>query len=155
MISRFLQIALDINNIFKKSDRKFKFIGGTMEVLDELRYTESHEWVKVDGEFAYIGITDFAQHELGDIVHVEMPEEGDNVSAGDPLGSLEAVKTVEDIYSPISGEVIKINGDLFDTPELINNSPYTDGWLIKVRYTDKDEIEKMLTADEYRKHIGE
>lgn len=126
-----------------------------MEVLDELRYTESHEWVKVDGEFAYIGITDFAQHELGDIVHVEMPEEGDNVSAGDPLGSLEAVKTVEDIYSPISGEVIKINGDLFDTPELINNSPYTDGWLIKVRYTDKDEIEKMLTADEYRKHIGE
>lgn len=125
-----------------------------MEVLSELRYTESHEWVKIDGEFAYIGISDFAQHELGDIVHVEMPEEGVIINAGEPLGSLEAVKTVEDIYSPITGEVVKINVDLFDTPELINSSPYVDGWLIKVRYEDKTEIEKMLTAEEYSKHIG-
>ncbi|MCK9328371.1 MAG: glycine cleavage system protein GcvH [Candidatus Cloacimonetes bacterium] len=125
-----------------------------MEILDGLRYTESHEWVKLDGEYAYIGITDFAQHELGDIVHVEMPEEGTNINAGEPLGSLEAVKTVEDIYSPITGEVIKINADLFDTPELINNSPYVDGWLIKVRFSDKTEIEKLLTSDEYSKHIG-
>ena len=126
-----------------------------MEVLEDYRYTENHEWVRIDGEFAYIGITHFAQKELGEIVHVELPEMGDVLVAGDPLGSLEAVKTVEDIYCPISGEVEKLNADLFDTPELINQSPYEDGWLIKVRYSDKSEIEKMMTADEYRKLIGE
>ncbi|MCL2062924.1 MAG: glycine cleavage system protein GcvH [Candidatus Cloacimonetes bacterium] len=126
-----------------------------MEVFDDYRYTENHEWVKLDGEFAFIGITFYAQKELGEIVHVELPNVGDNLNAGDPLGSLEAVKTVEDIYSPISGEVEKINNDLFDNPDLINKSPYVDGWLVKVRYTDKNEIEKMLVADEYRKHIGD
>ena len=124
-----------------------------MEVLDEYRYTENHEWVKIDGDYAYVGITSFAQRELGEIVHVELPEVGDNVLAGDPLCALEAVKTVEDIYSPITGEVDKVNGDLFDNPELINNSPYEDGWLVKIRYKDKTEIEKMLTAEEYRKRV--
>jgi len=126
-----------------------------MEVFDDYRYTENHEWIKVDGEFAYVGITFFAQRELGEIVHVELPGVGDTLNAGDPLGSLEAVKTVEDIFSPISGEVEKINNDLFDSPDLINNSPYEDGWLVKVRYKDKNEIDKMLTAEEYRKLIGE
>ncbi len=124
-----------------------------MIVLDELRYTESHEWVKVDGDVAFVGISDFAQHELGDIVHVELPEEGDKVTAGEPMGNLEAVKTVEDIISPISGEVVKVNIDLFDTPELINSSPFDDGWLIKVQIKSMEEIEKLMTADEYRKHI--
>lgn len=124
-----------------------------MIVLDELRYTESHEWVKVDGDVAFVGISDFAQHELGDIVHVELPEEGDKVTAGEPMGNLEAVKTVEDIISPISGEVIKVNIDLFDTPELINSSPYDDGWLIKVQINNMEEVEKLMTAEEYRKHI--
>ena len=125
-----------------------------MIVLDDYRYTDNHEWVKVDGDFAYIGITDFAQRELGEIVHVELPDVGDNVLAGDPLGSLEAVKTVEDLYSPITGEIDKVNTDLADAPELINNSPYEDGWLVKVRYRDKDEIEKLLTPEEYRRRIG-
>jgi len=124
-----------------------------MEIFEDYRYTENHEWVKVEGDFAYIGITAFAQRELGEIVHVELPEIGDNILAGDPLGSLEAVKTVEDLYSPITGEVDKVNGDLFDNPELINNSPYEDGWLVKMRYKDKTEIEKLMTPEEYKKLI--
>jgi len=124
-----------------------------MEIFEDYRYTENHEWVKVEGDFAYIGITAFAQRELGEIVHVELPEIGDNILAGDPFGSLEAVKTVEDLYSPITGEIDKVNGDLFDNPELINNSPYEDGWLVKMRYKDKTEIEKLMTPEEYKKLI--
>ncbi len=124
-----------------------------MKVLDTLRYTESHEWVKVDGNIAFVGISDFAQHELGDIVHVELPEVDEKVIAGEPLGNLEAVKTVEDIISPISGQVLDVNVDLFDSPELINNSCYDDGWLIKVQLSNPEEIEKLLTPEEYRKHI--
>jgi len=126
-----------------------------MEVLDGYRYTENHDWVRIEGEFAYVGITDYAQREMGEIVHVELPEVGDLLRIGDPMGSLEAVKTVEDIYSPISGEVDMINTDLHDTPDLINKSPHEDGWLIKIRYSDKDEIEKMLSSDEYRKLVGD
>jgi glycine cleavage system H protein len=92
-------------------------------VKDELLYTETHEWVKVDGDIAYIGITDFAQHELGDIVYVELPDEGEEVSAGESFGSVEAVKAVEDLNSPVSGEIIAVNGDLEDRPELLNQSP--------------------------------
>ena len=124
-----------------------------MEFSDELRYTENHEWVKIDGEFVFIGITAFATKELGEIVHVELPDVGDTLTADDPLGTLEAVKTVEDIFSPVSGVVDRINSDLFDTPELINNSPYEEGWLVKVRYTNKNEIEKLLTAEEYKSRI--
>jgi glycine cleavage system H protein len=124
-----------------------------MVILDELRYTENHEWIKVDGEFAYVGITDFAQHSMGNIVFVELPEVGDNIVAGDPLGTLEGVKTVEEIFLPISGEVVKVNTDLTDTPELINTSPYEDGWLVKVRYTSREDIEKLLNADEYKKVV--
>lgn len=126
-----------------------------MKVLDTLRYTESHEWIKIDGNVAFVGISDFAQHELGDIVHVELPEVDEKVIAGEPLGNLEAVKTVEDIISPVSGKVIDVNVDLFDSPELINNSCYDDGWLIKVQLSNMEEIEKLLTPEEYRKLIAQ
>ena len=124
-----------------------------MQIPEALFYTENHEWVRVEGEFAFIGITDYAQHEMGNIVFVELPEVGEKISTGDPIGTLEAVKTVEDVFLPISGEVVKVNTDLADTPELINNSPYEDGWLIKIRYADKEDIEKLLSADEYLKLV--
>jgi len=125
-----------------------------MDVLNDLLYTENHEWIKIDHEFAIIGITIFAAKELGEIVHVELPDVGENLVVGDRLGSLEAVKTVEDIYSPFSGEVVKINNDLFETPELINKSPYQEGWLVKMRYEKKEEeMEKLLSAEEYKKII--
>ncbi len=122
-------------------------------ILEDLYYTESHEWVKVHGEFAYIGISDFAQHELGDIVYVELPEEGDMISLGDPFGSVEAVKAVEDILAPISGEVVKVNTELDDSPDLINKSPYDEGWLIKIRMKSVDELENLMNAKDYGKHI--
>ena len=122
-----------------------------MEVIEGYYYTENHEWVKIDGEFAYVGITFFAQRELGEIVHVELPEIGDMINAGEPLGSLEAVKTVEDVFSPISGEVEKVNNDLEDAPDLINKSPYEDGWLVKIRFTNKNELSEMLNSDQYKK----
>ncbi len=124
-------------------------------VKEGFYYTESHEWVKVDGENAYIGITDYAQHELGDIVFVELPEVGDEIAANDSFGSIEAVKAVEDLISPISGEIISINLDLEDQPELINKSAFEDGWIIKVRLSDIDELDKMLPATDYKKIIEE
>ena len=124
-----------------------------MQIPESLFYTENHEWVRVEGDHAFIGITDYAQFEMGNIVFVELPEVGAKIIAGDPCGTLEAVKTVEDIFLPITGEIVKVNSDLADTPELINNSPYEDGWLIKIRYTDKEDIEKLLNADEYTKLV--
>jgi glycine cleavage system H protein len=124
-----------------------------MLVHDDLLYTESHEWVRVLDDLAIIGITDFAQHELGDIVFVELPDAGGKVSAGEPCGSIEAVKAVEDLISPVSGKVEEKNSDLEDSPDLINRSPFDDGWLLKVRLSVKDELENLLTAQEYRKLI--
>lgn len=124
-----------------------------MLVLDDLYYTESHEWIRVDGDTAVIGITDFAQHELGDIVYVELPEAGVKVSSGEPCGSIEAVKAVEDINSPLSGKVEEKNSDLDDAPDMINKSPYEDGWLYKIKLSNPDEIENLLTAVEYSKLI--
>jgi glycine cleavage system H protein len=125
-----------------------------MDIPSNLRYSENHEWVLVDGEFATVGITDFAQYELGDIVFVELPDIGDNIQAGDPIGNLEAVKTVADICLPISGEIIKVNTDLADSPEMINKSPYGDGWLVKIRISNKEEIDNLLTAEEYTKLVS-
>ncbi|MDD3049591.1 MAG: glycine cleavage system protein GcvH [Candidatus Cloacimonetes bacterium] len=122
-------------------------------VIENLFYTESHEWVKVIGEEAYVGITDFAQSELGDIVYVELPDEGSDVIMGEAFGSVEAVKAVEDILSPLSGEVVKVNTDLENSPELINQSPFEDGWLIKIRMSDKEELEKLLSPAEYTELI--
>lgn len=122
-------------------------------VQKELFYTESHEWVKKDGDFAYIGITDYAQKELGDVVYVELPSEGEEVSTGEPFGSVETAKSVEEIFSPLSGEVVKINSDLEDRPELLNSSPFEEGWLIKIRITNSEELENLLTAEEYKRIV--
>lgn len=124
-----------------------------MLVHDDLYYTESHEWVRVQDGLATIGISDFAQHELGDIVFVELPDVGAKVSADEPCGSIEAVKAVEDIICPVSGKVEERNGDLEDSPDLINKSPYEEGWLIKVRLSAPEELEKLLSALDYRKII--
>jgi len=122
-------------------------------IPDELYYTESHEWLRVTGDEAYMGITDFAQHEMGDIVYVELPEVGKKVSSGEPCGSIEAVKAVEDINSPVSGKVESRNTDLEDTPDMINKSPYEDGWLIKIKLNNLDELENLLSAAEYKKIV--
>jgi len=122
-------------------------------VKDNLLYTETHEWVEVIGDEAVIGITDYAQHELGDIVYVEIPEVGDDLEKGQGFGSIEAVKAVEDILSPVSGEVIAINEDLEDAPETINNDAFGDGWIVKVRLTDKDELEDLMDAEKYQQLI--
>lgn len=118
-------------------------------------YTETHEWVKVEGDEAYIGITDYAQHELGDIVFVELPEAGDDVEAGEAFGSVEAVKAVEDLVSPISGEVIETNEDLADQPELINTSAFEEGWLIKVKISDNTELDSLIDSKKYAEMIEE
>jgi glycine cleavage system H protein len=119
-------------------------------VLDNLLYTETHEWVKVDGDVVTLGITDYAQHELGDIVYVELPNVGDELTIGEALGSIEAVKAVEDIISPISGEVLEINEELEDTPETINSSAFENGWLIKVKISDASDLDTLLKADDYK-----
>ncbi len=122
-----------------------------MLVPDDLFYTETHEWVRIADNTAIIGITDFAQHELGDIVFVELPDPGAKVSAGEPCGSIEAVKAVEDLNSPLSGKVDEKNTELDDNPELINKSPYEEGWLFKITLSAKDELENLLSAQEYKK----
>lgn len=120
-----------------------------MNTPKELRYSEEHEWVKVEGNEVRIGITDFAQSELGDIVFVELPEVGDEITADEPFGSVESVKTVSELYAPISGKVIAINEDLDDSPEFVNESPYEKAWMIVVEASDLGEIDKLMTAEEY------
>lgn len=121
-----------------------------------LKYTAEHEWVKLaeDGT-ATVGITDFAQSELGDIVYVELPQEGDTLTQAEPFGTIEAVKTVEDLYAPLSGEVIEVNAQLQDAPTLINSSPYEDGWILKLRLGDSSGTGRLLTAEQYGEQIGE
>lgn len=126
-----------------------------MNIIEDLYYTESHEWVRIEGDIATVGITDFAQHELGDIVFVELPEVGMKVSSGEPCGSIEAVKAVEDMISPLSGKIVERNTDLEDSPDLMNKSPYEDGWLMKIRISDKEELDNLLSAIEYKKVIPE
>lgn len=120
-----------------------------MEFPEELKYTEEHEWVMVEDDIVTVGITDFAQDALGDVVFVELPEVGAQVEAGKPFGVVESVKAVSDIYAPVSGEVIEVNEELPDAPELVNTSPYEDGWMIKIRMSDPAELDKLLEADAY------
>jgi len=120
-----------------------------MNVPSDLHYTTSHEWLKVEGNVGIIGITDYAQGELGDIVYVSLPEIGAPVHQGTPFGSIDAVKAAVDIYAPVSGEVIAINGLLEQTPELINKAPYKDGWIIKVKIADAGEIDTLLNPKDY------
>ncbi|KHF41150.1 MULTISPECIES: glycine cleavage system protein GcvH [Halalkalibacter] len=121
----------------------------------ELKYSEEHEWVKVEGEKVRVGITDFAQSELGDIVFVELPEVGDEIEADEPFGSVESVKTVSELYAPISGKVVEVNEDLDDSPEFVNESPYEKAWMIVVEPSDSSEIDKLMTAEQYEEMISE
>ncbi|MBW6513280.1 MAG: glycine cleavage system protein GcvH [Candidatus Syntrophosphaera sp.] len=122
-----------------------------MLVPDNLYYTESHEWVRVADDLATVGITDFAQHELGEIVFLELPEVGAKVSANEPCGTIEAVKSAEDLNSPVSGKVEEKNLEAEESPDLINKSPYEEGWLYKVRLSNPDELENLLSPLEYGK----
>jgi len=124
-----------------------------MDIKENLKYAKTHEWVRVEGEHAYIGISDFAQSELGDIVYVDVPTVGENLSKGDVFGTIEAVKTVSDVYLPISGEVIEFNEALATNPELINKDPYGEGWIVKVKMTNPAEIDNLLSADDYKAAI--
>ena len=125
-----------------------------MKVLDNLKYTENHEWVLVDGDIALVGITDYAQHELGDIAYVDVDTIDEDLNIDDIFGSIEAVKTASDLYMPVSGKVVEINANLETNPELVNSSPYNQGWLIKVEIDNSVINDKLLTADEYKAHIG-
>lgn len=120
------------------------------KILEDLRYADSHEWVKLDGEIATIGITDYAQHALGNIVYVDMPEVGDEVTAGEEFGAVESVKAASDLISPISGEVVEINEELEDSPELVNEDAFAN-WIMKVKVSDPAEIEALLDAAAYAK----
>ncbi len=122
------------------------------EIPEELRYTEDHEWVKLtDGEVQY-GITDYAQEELGDIVYIELPEVGEEVEKGDMIGVVESVKTVSDLYAPISGTIKEVNDALEDSPETINEDPYGDGWIVTIEYEDKSEYEGLMDAEKFKLH---
>ncbi len=125
-----------------------------MNIPAELKYTEDHEWIKVDGDVATVGITDFAQGELGDIVYVEIETEGESFDASEVFGTVEAVKTVSDLFMPLSGEVMEVNENLEDSPETVNSSPYEDGWMIKIKMSDPSELEKLMSAETYQSHIG-
>ena len=124
-------------------------------VKDELFYTETHEWIRIDGKVATMGITDYAQKELGDIVYVELPEIDTELSAGDILATVEAVKAVEEIYIPISGIIIEVNEQLADASDLVNSSPYDEGWIAKFEISSTDELEGLMNAEEYKKLIGD
>ncbi|TRL29975.1 glycine cleavage system protein GcvH [Staphylococcus chromogenes] len=126
-----------------------------MAMPSELKYSKEHEWVKVEGNIATIGITDFAQNELGDIVFVELPEVDDEVSEGETFGSVESVKTVSELYSPVSGKITEINEDLEDEPEAVNESPYEKAWMVKVELSDESELDALMDANGYQEMIGE
>jgi glycine cleavage system H protein len=126
-----------------------------MSLPKDLRYSEEHEWVKVEGNKVRIGITDFAQSELGDIVFVELPEVGDEVEADEPFGSVESVKTVSELYAPVSGKVVEVNEDLDDSPEFVNESPYEKAWMIVVEPSDDSQLDDLMSAEEYEAMINE
>jgi glycine cleavage system H protein len=126
-----------------------------MEFPEELRYTEEHEWILTEDDLATVGISDFAQDALGDVVFVELPEVGAEVVAGKAFGVVESVKAVSDVYAPVSGVVEEVNDELPDAPEMINTSPYDDGWMIKIRMSDSSEVDDLMDAETYQAHIAE
>ena len=123
-----------------------------MSIPDDLQYTKSHEWVRIEDGTATIGITDHAQEELGDVVFVELPEQGATIEAGDPFGTVESVKAVSDLYTPVGGEVVEVNSSLEDAPEKINDDPYGEGWIVKLRTSEEAEL---LSPEEYEKVVEE
>lgn len=125
-----------------------------MNIPQELKYTKDHEWVRIDGDVATVGITEFAQSELGDIVYVEIETEGETIKAEEVFGSIEAVKTVSDLFMPVSGEITEFNEALEAAPEVVNSDPYGDGWMIKIKITDPSEFDALLNATDYSNVIG-
>ena len=124
-----------------------------MNLPADLKYTKEHEWTKIEGNIATVGVTEFAQSELGDIAWLEMPSVGDETKIGETFGTIEAVKTVEDLYAPLSGKISEINSELLDSPELVNDDPYGKGWIVKLELSDETEIAKRLSADDYARLI--
>lgn len=120
-----------------------------------LKYSKEHEWINIEGDTATVGITAFAQNELGDIVFVEVDTLDETIAANEVFGTIEAVKTVSDLFMPVSGTILEVNSVLEDAPETINNAPYTEGWIVKITITDPSELEHLLSADEYKELIGE
>ena len=120
-----------------------------MNLPNDIKYTKEHEWTKIVGNVATVGVTDFAQSELGDIAWIEMPQMGAETTKGEPFGTIEAVKTVEDLFAPLSGKVVEINEDLLDSPELVNDDPYGKGWIAKIEFKDEAELSNLLSAEDY------
>ncbi|MFK8284499.1 glycine cleavage system protein GcvH [Capnocytophaga canis] len=125
-----------------------------MNIPSELKYTKDHEWVRVEGDLAVVGITDFAQKELGDIVYVEVETEGETLDKEEVFGTVEAVKTVSDLFLPVSGEIVSFNEVLEQSPEKVNTDPYREGWMIKVKFSDASELDELMSADDYKELIG-
>ncbi|MEI7523830.1 MAG: glycine cleavage system protein GcvH [Mariniphaga sp.] len=126
-----------------------------MNIPSNLKYTKDHEWIRVEGDFAFIGITDFAQGELGDIVYLEIETVGETLAREDIFGTIEAVKTVSDLFMPVSGEILEMNENLSDEAELVNKDPYQKGWLVKIKITDPAELDELLTPEQYESMISE
>lgn len=127
-----------------------------MQFPDDLRYTKNDEWIRADGDMGWIGITDFAQDQLSDIVYVEMLEDaGAQLKQGDPVGAVESVKAAADVYMPVSGEIVEVNGALSDVPELVNSDPYGEAWMAKIKLSDPSELDDLLDAKAYAKHVEE
>jgi len=125
-----------------------------MKIPENLKYTKDHEWIRVEESFAYIGVTDFAQGELGDVVFVEIETKGENLDKEEVFGTIEAVKTVSDMFMPVSGEVIEINPKIEDEPELVNKDPYGEGWLINISIADSSELDELMTPEQYNDLIN-
>ncbi|HXK99801.1 MAG: glycine cleavage system protein GcvH [Dysgonamonadaceae bacterium] len=125
-----------------------------MNFPENVKYSHDHEWIRVEGQEAYVGITDFAQSELGEIVYVDIPTIGDTLESGEVFGSIEAVKTVSDLLMPVSGKVLEMNDELEDAPELVNKDPYGKGWIIKIAVQKPEELDNLLTAEQYKDFIG-
>jgi glycine cleavage system H protein len=126
-----------------------------MELPDDLKYTKEHEWVLVEDKVVTVGITDHAQEQLGDVVFVELPAVGDQVTKDEAMGVVESVKAVSDVYAPVSGKVVEVNDDLPESTEMVNEDPYGDGWMVKIELSDPTDLEDLLTAEEYEQHISE
>ncbi|PIR17969.1 MAG: glycine cleavage system protein H [Deltaproteobacteria bacterium CG11_big_fil_rev_8_21_14_0_20_49_13] len=126
-----------------------------MEFPDDIKYTREHEWVRIEGELATVGVTDYAQEQMGDVVYVELPNEGELVAKGDAFGVVESVKSVSDVYAPISGKIIEVNDPLKENPEIINAEPHNEGWIAKIELSDRTELDDLLSAKDYEAFVNE
>ena len=125
-----------------------------MNIPSELKYTKDHEWAKLDGDNLTIGITDYAQGELGDVVFIELPQVGSSVAKDETFGTIEAVKAVSDLFCPVNGEVLEVNETLEDTPDVVNTDPYGEGWMVKIKIENESEWDSLMSAEDYKSHIG-